>query len=281
MNDKNNFNQNDKGNENIPLEIPDNTPSQEPKTIKAMGNDEKQKKTMKKVKAAYAFALILALGAAFTAKIATERALGQLKVPIESDYITTQPQKTTSKDSEFLSTEPDYEVRQNLTDVPDTREETTEETQKPTEATTEKGSYAVPYEDYYVLPMGTQIHKDYSPETPTYNATMGDWRTHNGIDFKGAEGDQVKAIANGKVINVYEDVLLGTVVEIDHGNELTAKYSGLNADTIEVKKGASVKGGTLIGYLGVVPCEKTDISHLHFEAIYKGKNVDPLEIMGK
>jgi len=268
MENNNDFNVNKEKKENPPLEVPENSPSSQPKPIK-------NTKAARKMKAAYAFALLIALGAAFTAKIASEKALGQLQVPIESDYVTTTKENPVTSPF-FATTEPDYEVRQNLTDVPDTREETEEQTN-----TSEKSLYATPYKDYYVLPMGTKIHKEYSPQNPVYNPTLGDWRTHNGIDFKGVEGDQVKAIAYGEVLSVYDDVVWGTVVEINHGNSVIAKYCGLNKDTVDLKAGATVKGGDLVGYLGVVPGEKTDVSHLHFEVFYNGKNVDPLELMGK
>lgn len=276
MSDRNK-NDNDKN----PLEIPENTPSQEPKPIRANRND----KTMKKVKYAYAFALLLALGTALIAKISTEKALGNL-APIESDYVTTTTEKATTKDSAFLTTEPDFEVRQNLEDVPDTREETEEQAEEQTEEqtkeeTTQSSKYATPYKDYYSLPLGTDILKDYSPNKPTYSATMGDWRTHSGIDFKATEGEQVKAIAYGSVTKIYDDALWGTIVEIDHGNGVTAKYCGFNKDTLEIKKGATVESGSLLGYLGTIPCEKSELSHLHFEVYYNGKNVEPLALMGK
>lgn len=275
MSDRNR-NDNDKN----PLEIPENTPSGQPKPIRAAKND----KTMKKVKYAYAFALLLALGTALIAKISTEEALGNL-APIESDYVIITTEKTTTKDSAFLTTEPDFEVRQNLENVLDTREETEEVTEKETEETkeetTQSSKYAVPYQDYYSLPLGTDILKDYSPDKPTFSATMGDWRTHSGIDFKAAEGEQVKAISYGTVTKIYEDALWGTVVQIDHGNGVSAKYCGFNKDTLEIKKGSTVESGSLLGYLGTIPCEKSDLSHLHFEIIYNGKNVEPLELMGK
>ena len=272
MNDRNNNH-----NEKKQLEIPENTPSQEPKPIKSAGNN----KTMKKVKYAYAFALLIALGTALFTKISTERALGNL-APIESDFITITTEKETSKDSGFLTTEPDFEVRQNLTNVPDTREETEENSEGKSEIkTTQNGKYATPYKDYYSLPLGTEIIKDYSPDKPTYSATMGDWRTHSGIDFKATEGEQVKAISYGTVTSIYDDVLWGTVIEIDHGNGVVARYCGFNKDTLEVKKGAEVESGSLLGYLGTIPCEKSELSHLHFEIIYKGKNAEPLELMGK
>ena len=260
-----------------PLEIPENTPSGEPKPIRSSKND----KTMKKVKYAYAFALLLALGTALVAKISTEKALGNL-APIESDYVTTTTERATSKDSEFLTEAPDFEVRQNLTDVPDTRAETEAATQEQaTEEATQSSKYATPYKDYYSLPLGTDILKDYSPEKMIYSATMGDWRTHSGVDFKAAEGEQVKAISYGTVTRIYDDTLWGTVVEIDHGNGVTAKYCGFNKDTLEIKKGNTVEGGSLLGYLGTIPCEKSDLSHLHFEIYYNGENVEPLELMGK
>ena len=263
-----------------PLEIPENTPSSDPKPIRSAQNN----KTMKKVKYAYAFALLLALGTALIAKISTEKALGNL-APIESDYVTITTEKQTSKDSEFLTEEPDFEVRQNLEDVPDTREETEKQTEEQTEEaqeeTTQGTKYATPYQDYYTLPLGTDILKDYSPDKPTYSATMGDWRTHSGIDFKAAEGEQVKAISYGTITDIYDDALWGTTVEIDHGNGVTAKYCGFNKDTLEIKKGATVEGGSLLGYLGTIPCEKSELSHLHFEVYYNGENVEPLELMGK
>lgn len=263
-------------NEKKPLEIPENTPSQEPKPIR----DKGAKRKMKKIKYVYAFALLLALGTALVTKISTEKALGNL-APIENDYVTVETEKETSKDSEFLETEPNFEVRQNLTDVPDTRTETQEESEKSEPDSTVISKYAVPYKDYYSLPIGTDILKDYSPDKPSYSATMGDWRTHSGIDFKAAEGEQIKAISYGTVTGVYDDVLLGTVVEIDHGNGVIAKYCGCNKDTLEVKKGTTVESGSLLGYLGTVPCEKSELSHLHFEIVYNGENVEPLELMGK
>ena len=285
MDDRNDMHTPDEQRE--PVELPTEGTEPEIKPIRA-ATKKSRKKTDKKaqgIKIAYAITLILAFGGALTARLITENSMQDLSVSLPSEEVT---QKAEDNITLYTPTEePDFEVRQNLTDIPDTREETEREqtTQKPTEVpteeTTEASKYAVPYDDYYTLPLGTEITKDYSPDKPIYNATLGDWRTHNAIDFKGPDGAQVVAISYGTVKEVYEDTLYGTVVEIDHGNEVTAKYCGFNKDTVEVKKGDTVKGGTLIGYLGTVPCEKTDLSHLHFEIYYKGDSVEPLELMGK
>lgn len=268
-----------------PLEIPSNEPGKEIKPIKDVNSDTTPSNKMKGIKIAYGIAILLALGGLITARLATNSSMGDLKAPLNN---------TISQETEFNSPDlydftegPDFQVRQNVTDVPDTRTEpeTEEETEKTTEAQTtklsEEDKFAKPYSDYYTLPFGADIINDYNETAPIYNATMGDWRTHPAVDFKGAEGGQVIAVSYGKVTAIYDDALYGTIVEIDHGNEVTAKYCGLNKDALEVKKGDTVKEGGLVGYIDTVPCEKSDLPHLHFEIKYKGKLVDPLALMGK
>lgn len=240
---------------------------------------------MNGIKIAYAIAVFLALGGALSARLTANNALNDVKATFPEDNYTL-PNETLRLTENMQTEEPDFEVRQNLTDVPDTRANTETEpseanktTEQPTEDAT--SPYAEPFTQSFILPLGTDISKNYSPTAPIYNSTMGDWRTHTGIDFSGDSGAQIKAVAYGTVTKIYDDALYGTVIEIDHGNEVIAKYCGINKDTLEVKAKDTVKAGALIGYLGEVPCEKDDISHLHFEIIYKGSIANPLEIMGK
>ncbi len=231
-----------------------------------MDNNQKKMTNNKKFKIAYAFTFIIAIAALMFTKISTERNLGNigsLEDNVTEEVITTEPAKLIIEET----------VRQNLTDVPDTREET--------EKTTIEDKYNKPYSDYYCLPFGNQIIKDYSNMNPVYSKTLGDWRTHNGIDFSGEAGSAVVAISYGEVISIYEDTLFGTCVLIDHGNGVTAKYCGLNKDTLNVKEHSSVNSEDIIGYLGEIPCEKQEGAHLHFEITHNGEIVEPLELMGK
>ena len=231
-----------------------------------MDNNQKKMTNNKKFKIAYAFTFIIAIAALMFTKISTERNLGNigsLEDNVTEEVITTEPAKLIIEET----------VRQNLTDIPDTREET--------EKTTIEDKYNKPYSDYYCLPFGNQIIKDYSNMNPVYSKTLGDWRTHNGIDFSGEAGSAVVAISYGEVISIYEDTLFGTCVLIDHGNGVTAKYCGLNKDTLNVKEHSSVNSEDIIGYLGEVPCEKQEGAHLHFEITHNGEIVEPLELMGK
>ncbi|MBQ6021070.1 MAG: M23 family metallopeptidase [Clostridia bacterium] len=136
----------------------------------------------------------------------------------------------------------------------------------------------MPRPEYFDIPLGMDISLDYSAVEPVFNATMGDWRTHGGIDFAGVTGDPVKACAAGFVTAVYDDPMYGTVMEIDHGGGITAKYCGLGKGST-VAVGTEVKMDDTVAYLGVVPCESESGAHLHFEMTENGKNVDPLTVI--
>lgn len=132
----------------------------------------------------------------------------------------------------------------------------------------------------YVLPMGDFITKDYSDGTVVYSNTMQDWRVHNGIDFGDNRGQSVLCVADGTVQNVTTDTLWGTVVTIDHGNGVVAKYCGMEKDsTPEI--GTQVEKGVVIGKLGEIPVESKDGPHLHLEITVNGEYVDPLKFLQK
>ncbi len=146
--------------------------------------------------------------------------------------------------------------------------------------TTVKAEENLPFTGKFTLPLGTDILKDYSHGEMVSSKTMGDWRVHNGIDFTGGENSQVLAIQSGTVRDVYTDEMWGTVVEIDHGNTMTAKYCGLKEGTTP-KKGAAVKNGQEIGELSSIPVESADGLHLHLEITVNGSIVDPLAAMNR
>ncbi len=132
----------------------------------------------------------------------------------------------------------------------------------------------------FLMPSGGKVLKEFSNEQSLYSMTFGDWRIHEGIDIAMNQGSTVQAIGDGKVTDVYEDDMYGTVAVIAHEAGLEARYCGLAKNTT-VKKGEAVKGGQVIGSVGEIPCEVVDESHLHFEIRKDGVCVDPLAAMGK
>lgn len=110
-----------------------------------------------------------------------------------------------------------------------------------------------------------------------YDETMGDWRTHNGLDIQAAEGDAVKTAADGQVVEVTDDELMGTTVIIEHAGGYTTQYSSLQEEP-PVGKGQTVSAGDIIGYVGATAAaESTMGPHLHFSVLKDGEIVDPAE----
>lgn len=137
-----------------------------------------------------------------------------------------------------------------------------------------------PFSGSFAMPMGTDIIKDYSNGEMVFSKTMGDWRVHNGVDFSGSAGNDVVAIADGKITRVYDDSFWGTIVEIDHGNGMIARYCGIKKGTTPAE-GTEIEKQGRIGSLGHVPVEIGEEDHLHLEITVDGEIVDPLKAMNK
>ncbi len=162
-------------------------------------------------------------------------------------------------------------VEQIVTGEPDDRKTTTE----PSATTT---TTTAPAADLYILPMGNTVLKPYSEGAPVYSQTMKDWRTHDGADFVGEDGQEVRALADGTVTEVTVHPLWGGCMTIDHGLGVLSHYYGVDAS---VKRGSSVTVGAAIGRLATSPCEAGERDHLHLEMTVDGVRVDPVKAIGR
>lgn len=132
----------------------------------------------------------------------------------------------------------------------------------------------------YIWPVNGDVKVGFSNGELVKSKTLGDWRTHNGIDIAAKEGTQVKAVNNGTVTNVYESPMWGTVVEIKISDTISCLYANLNAN-VKVKKGQTVKQGDIIGTVGkTAAAEIGEDDHLHFEMLKNKKYVDPISYFG-
>ena len=120
---------------------------------------------------------------------------------------------------------------------------------------------------------------EFSDGKQVYSKTMADWRTHNGVDFKGEKGQKIKALADGTILSIETDALWGKVVTIDHGFGIKSRYCGIEPGDIE--KGQKVEVSEVIGTLGDIPCELLDGPHLHLEITVNGAYTDPVEAIGR
>ena len=126
----------------------------------------------------------------------------------------------------------------------------------------------------FVKPVAGQIVQGFRGEELVYNATLGDWRTHNGVDMSCAADAAVKSAVAGKVVNMYEDGLWGQVVEVDAG-ETVWRYTGLDKTTLKVNTGDELEAGQMIGKIGETMAETGAETHLHLEVLKGGNYVDP------
>lgn len=98
---------------------------------------------------------------------------------------------------------------------------------------------------------------------------------HTGLDFRAAQGDPVRATANGKVVSAGWAGGYGRMVEVDHGNGLSTRYGHLSE--IGVKVGETVKIGQVIGAVGSTG--RSTGPHLHYETRIDGEAVDPQKFL--
>jgi len=131
----------------------------------------------------------------------------------------------------------------------------------------------------YVWPIQGGIEVPYAVETLLYDNTMGDWRTHDGVDIACALGDEVLAAANGLVTSVRNDDLYGTVVEIDHLNGVHSIYANLASEPT-VREGDTVTMGQIIGSVGgTALAETNEVPHLHLAMTLDGVRTDPMNYL--
>ena len=133
--------------------------------------------------------------------------------------------------------------------------------------------------DFFTWPVKGEVLSAYSGGALVYSETMGDWRTHDGLDIAAETGINVLAAADGTVVDVVNDALLGTVVTIDHGAGLTSSYAGLT-ETPSVETGDTVGAGQVIGMVGDTAVGESALaSHLHFSMAVDGVAVDPMDYL--
>ena len=131
----------------------------------------------------------------------------------------------------------------------------------------------------FTWPVQGTVLRDFSVETLSLDPTLGDWRTHGGLDIAAAQGVKVLSISAGTVEQVYTDGLMGTTVVVDHGGGLQSWYCNLDED-VAVEAGDSVEIGGVLGTVGSTAIAEVGVnSHIHLETVLNGQAVDPREYL--
>ena len=109
-----------------------------------------------------------------------------------------------------------------------------------------------------------------------YNNT---YLQNSGICYGGKDEFDVIAILDGKVTEVKNDETLGTIVQIEHENNIISVYQSLK--DVNVKVGDTISQGDIIAKAGQNNLNKDLGTHLYFELIVNGQNVNPESYFGK
>ena len=127
--------------------------------------------------------------------------------------------------------------------------------------------------DAAFMPSGTPVRSGFisSPYGYRIDPFTGRSTLHAGVDFDGARGADVLAVANGVVVWAGRHPAYGNMIDIDHGNGYVTRYAHNDQNLVRV--GDVVQGGHLIGKMGATG--RATGSHVHFEVSFEGKTVDP------
>lgn len=127
----------------------------------------------------------------------------------------------------------------------------------------------------FAKPVEGNLARAYTTDT-VYCATIGTYKTNNGIEIKATLGKPVYSVLDGKVEVVDNDGTdLGKYIVINHQNGLKTVYANLD-EKVNVKAGDSVKKGQQIGKVGKTRGSYSDEEfgdHLHFQ-VKRGNNYE-------
>src|SRR3546814_3485036 len=99
---------------------------------------------------------------------------------------------------------------------------------------------------------------------------------HKGTDFAAPSGTPIYAAGNGVVDYAGRNGGYGKYVRLRHGSTYQSAYAHMKSIAKGIAKGARVKQGQIIGYVGTTG--RSTGPHLHYEVHVNGKQVNPLKV---
>lgn len=102
---------------------------------------------------------------------------------------------------------------------------------------------------------------------------LGFSKMHKGIDFGAPTGTPIFAAGSGTIVEMGRKGSYGNYVRIRHSGEYQTAYAHMSKFAKGFKKGAKVKQGDVIGYVGATG--RVTGPHLHYEILMAGKQVNP------
>jgi len=121
------------------------------------------------------------------------------------------------------------------------------------------------------------IGMEYARDRLIWSKTLKQWQTHDGVDMLAQDHTPVKAVYDGTIERIENDILEGYCITIKHSDNLRSIYKSLSSEIV-VQEGDEIKKGDVIGYVSTSAIsEQKEGPHLHFEVMEGENYVDPLK----
>ncbi|MET0982698.1 MAG: M23 family metallopeptidase [Telluria sp.] len=129
----------------------------------------------------------------------------------------------------------------------------------------------------------------YAKLTDTFDQPRGQERHHEALDIMAPKGTPVRAVADGKVVKLFESKPGGTTLyQFDPSEQYAYYYAHLDKYADGIKEGMMLKRGDLLGYVGVTGNSDPNAPHLHFAVValtpekqwWKGTPINPYPLLG-
>lgn len=124
--------------------------------------------------------------------------------------------------------------------------------------------------------------------TDTFYQTRGSTRIHEALDIMAPRGREVVAVADGKLVKLFNSKQGGlTVYQFDPTERFAYYYAHLDRYAPGLVEGKLLKRGELIGYVGSTGNANPDAPHLHFAIFelgpekrwWEGKPINPYPLL--
>ncbi|MGE3344883.1 MAG: M23 family metallopeptidase [Vicinamibacterales bacterium] len=100
---------------------------------------------------------------------------------------------------------------------------------------------------------------------------------HPGLDIAAPAGSPIRATADGTVQSAGYAGNYGNAVVVEHGFGISTRYGHMSR--IAVRKGATIKRGDILGYVGSTG--RATSAHLHYEILLNGQTINPMRLLAR
>ena len=125
-------------------------------------------------------------------------------------------------------------------------------------------------------PVSGRVLAGFSGDELVYNKTLGDWRTHNGVDYACKPGETVSSPVEGKVTGLETDGSWGPAVSLTDAQGRVWRLCGVSA---AVRQGQTVSAGQKLGKAATVSCECEQEPHIHMEVQQGDRYLAPQKLI--